>query len=91
VLLLTAKLLAAWPPTRRAGLLIEGRMSPGQTLANWRDYPLRSATEACSFAGITLGVYAARSLTLAVQAGHPIPLSSVLTLPLTHPRPYPNP
>lgn len=69
VLLLTAKLLAAWPPTRRAGLLIEGRMSPGQTLANWRDYPLRSATEACSFAGITLGVYAARSLTLAVQAG----------------------
>ena len=40
MLLLTAKLLAAWPPTRRAGLLIEGRRiwSPGQTLANWRDY-----------------------------------------------------
>ena len=69
VLLLTAKLLAAWPPTRRAGLLIEGRMSPGGTLANWRDYPLRSATEACSFVGITLGVYASHSLTLAVQAG----------------------
>ena len=71
MLLLTAKLLAAWPPTRRAGLLIEGRRiwSPGQTLANWRDYPLRSAGEACSFVGITLGVYASRSLTLAVQAG----------------------
>jgi len=67
VLLLTAKLLAAWPPTRRAGLLIEGRMT--ETLANWRAYPLRSATEACSFVGITLGVYASHSLTLAVQAG----------------------
>ena len=68
LLIVTAKLLAAWPPTRRAGLLIEERIT--DSLANWRDYPLRSATEACSFVGIILGVYASHySLTLAVQAG----------------------
>ena len=67
MLLLTAKLFEAWPPTQRAGHVIERRIT--DTLANWRDYPLRSATEACTFVGVTLGVYSSHSLTLSVQAG----------------------
>ena len=69
-LLTCANLVAAWPPTRRAGRLLQARVAPYQTLLNWRKYPLRSATEVCAFLGVTLGVHSSTdSYALAVQAG----------------------
>lgn len=69
-LLTIANLVAAWPPTRRAGRLLQARVAPYQTALNWRAHPLRSAIEFCTFLGTTLGVYSARrSLVHAVQAG----------------------
>ena len=49
-LLASSKLIAAWPPTRRAGQILQDRILG--TAANWRNHPARSATEACSFLGV---------------------------------------
>jgi delta8-fatty-acid desaturase len=67
-LLAISKLIAAWPPTRRAGAILQDRIL--NTWANWRAFPARSATEACSFLGCTTGAMARyRQPLFAVQAG----------------------
>lgn len=67
-LLASSKLIAAWPPTRRAGQILQDRILG--TAANWRNHPARSATEACSFLGCTIGAYAQyNDMLQAVQAG----------------------
>jgi len=70
-LLTTANLCAAWPPSRRVGQTLQARvLSAEQTARNWRDRPVRSLVEACTWTGVTLGAYASwRSVLLAVQLG----------------------
>jgi len=67
-LLALSKLIAAWPPTRRAGQILQDRIL--NTTANWRAFPARSAIEACSFLGCTIGAHARyHDRVFAVQAG----------------------
>jgi len=67
-ILVAARLITWWAPTRRAGIMLQDRIL--DTRQNWRSFPLRSAIEAAMFLGVTVGVYAGHhSLLLAIQAG----------------------
>jgi len=67
-LLGTSALIAIWPPTRRAGEMLQDRIL--NTRANWNSFPSRSATESAMFLGVTIGTYAnLHQPVVAVQAG----------------------
>ena len=55
-LLLAARLIHAWPPTRACGRIIEERMYNAS--ANWRLHPTRSAAELSMFLGVLMGHFA---------------------------------
>ncbi|KAL1521101.1 hypothetical protein AB1Y20_022655 [Prymnesium parvum] len=77
LILLTARVTTAFPPTRRMGELLQDRILRPAT--NWASHPLRSSFESCCCMGVCALVYGAHSNPIhALQAGTIAGMLSVL-------------